>query len=1550
MKKFISLVFLTCMISLGLDAQRWQVMEDNTSVLCDTSLTGGVAADTIYSCLAPSNGVLTFSGLCASYTPNANYFGYDVICLTTCIGGVCTDSTVQITINPVGESIYQTTLEDATYFVCENVISGGSNVVISGCSMPLYGTANYNPSCVIYIPQANFVGLDSFCIVSCIDTLCDTSTLVMNMTPVTDNVSVSVPGNGSITVCTPQIPTVVNSVTSFTVSCGPTMNNGTVAVNSLSKCIVYTPNATFSGTGLSGTDMICVSICNSSGICDITNINITITDFTVTTNSNATQLAQSLTGPGVTVTNATLNCAPVASGRFTNANNALGIGNGVVLGTGLVSQIDNPPGFQPSTSNGRPGDANLNAILASQGVLYTTNDACALEFDVQVLGDSLKFNYVFSSEEYPEGGYGNIDDYVCDINDIFAFFVTGNNPLGGVYTNKNIATIPGTAPPLAVSINTINDGSEPHNPPLCYNNFTAFYNGTVPNIAFDGNTKVLQAKMLTVPCDVYHFKLVIGDGSDFVWDSGVFLEAGSFTSIPVTLASSTILGNGFVNAVEDCVDGLFTFQLDEPLPTDYGIKFQIAGTATNGVDYNLIQDSITFLAGDTLIQIQIIPISDGLTEGTETVKLYLINNCTGLPFDSAELSIIDLIPFSLSISQDSVCAGDTIALHATIAGDDNHLAVYNWTPNNGTVLDIDSGYTKVVPTVTRDYYVEYTLGACTKMDTASIFVSTFSMAYDTSYISCPGANDGGFTALPSNAMGNVSYLWLPSMSTDSFVDNLGPDTVIVTTTDQSGLACGTIKDTLFLVEPLGLNFNSNVVNVTCFGLDNGVINITNLTPNTSYTVDIVYMGNPLPQQSFTSNASGIFSVSNLPPGVYDSILITNPNSGCFNTIAFTISEPDTLLASIFTPGVVLCSGGTVDSLSVNVAGGTTPYSYLWNTNATTPTITGVGVGSYWVTVTDFRGCQASDTFNVGQPNSLAFTLLADSVSCFNGSNGIAYVDSIGGGTFPYTFQWGPASGNQTNDTAFNLITGTYMLTVTDFNGCQVQQSITIQQYTAILITETHVNVSCIGSSDGSIDVSVAGGKPSYSYAWTGPNGFTASSQDIAALAAGSYTLVTTDANNCSNTQTFTITQPAAVVMSFTSTNVKCFGGSDGSLSVSVQSGGVAPFQFQWDAAANNQLGTTATGLSAGNYSVTVTDGNGCTFTNNANVAQPLTPLSVTATGTAALCAGYNNGIAIANAQGGTPGYTYLWNDPMSQTTAQASSLTSNTYQVTVTDMNGCTAIDTTFIDEPDPIVVVATPDSTNCWGDASGSISLFVTGGTGLGYGYSINGGETFQNNPNFLNLPAGVYYEIVVQDLGSNDLCLSSVYSTTVYEQPYFSFEVLPADTTLQLEETVELGLVVTSPNYTNSSIVLVSWNPSSGLNCSDCIDPTVLTYEHYTEYIATVSYEGGDGALCTASSNAVIIVQNNLELFIPNAFTPGNFDDMNNVFEVFGEGIEYVTMQVYNRWGEKIFESNNQKVSWDGTFKGEIQSPGVYTYYVKVEYLDGKIIDRKGSVTLIR
>ena len=753
---------------------------------------------------------------------------------------------------------------------------------------------------------------------------------------------------------------------------------------------------------------------------------------------------------------------------------------------------------------------------------------------------------------------------------------------------------------------------------------------------------------------------------------------------------------------------------------------------------------------------------------------------------------------------------------------------------------------------------------------------------------------------------------------------------------EDSLGCF-IDSVVSLNQPIALTLGiTQIDSLTCFSSNDGQIelNASNGVAPYQYSID---------NSAYSSNT--IFN--NLSLGNY--MAYARDTNMCVDSMSFDIYAPTAFSLAMDSTNVT-CKDLADGTAVVTASGASGGYTYLWNDALAQNTATAVGldVGNYQVIVSDANGCQDSLAVLIEEPDSLLLSLDdLTNVLCNGGNTGSISVSTTGG-TIAYSYLW--SNGGGANEDLSNATAGMYTLTVTDANACTAQLSATITEPTALTINLAGTNIFCFGGIDGEVDATVNGGVSPYTYGWTGPNGFTSAVEDINALSAGTYTLTVTDSNNCVMNESITITQPADVVITFSEVSVNCFGGNDGSLTAQVLTGGTAPFQFQWDAAANNQNTAMATGLIAGTYMVTVTDGNGCTFTNSSTVTEPLAPLQIAVTGTDINCAGYNDGIASVVATGGTAGYTYLWNDPQAQTNAQATNLSSNTYQVTVTDANGCTETGSVFIDEPTPIAVVATPDSANCWGDATGSITVEALGGTGVGYAYSLDGGETFQNSPNFLNLPAGVYDEIIVQDLGSNSVCLSQLYTTTVYEQPYFSFEVIPGDTTLQLEESITLELSVTSPNYTNSAIAEVNWYPTTGLNCADCIDPTVLTYEHYTEYTATVYYYGGDDELCSATANTIIQVENSLLLFIPNAFTPGSYDDVNRTFEVFGEGIEFVKMQVYNRWGEKVFESSNQRVSWDGTYKGEMQGPGVYSYYVNVEYLDGKTIDRKGSVSILR
>ncbi|MBK8558318.1 MAG: choice-of-anchor L domain-containing protein [Lewinellaceae bacterium] len=253
--------------------------------------------------------------------------------------------------------------------------------------------------------------------------------------------------------------------------------------------------------------------------------------LTVSSSGNAAALAANLVGPGVTITGAVLNCPSGASGTFAvGANNELGFNKGILLTSGNVSKAVGPNNDTRATvNNGAAGNVTLNGLIPG----YTTHDACMLEFDLEAIGKEVTFDYVWASEEYEE--------YYCtNYNDVFGFFVSGPNPTGGNYTDKNIAIVPGTAN-TAVSINNVG-------PSTCngVDNHTLYRNmNGSSTLQYDGKTVVLQAKVALKPCQKYHFKLGVADAGDFILDSGVFLREGSFKSSPpeITCAAPITINN-----------------------------------------------------------------------------------------------------------------------------------------------------------------------------------------------------------------------------------------------------------------------------------------------------------------------------------------------------------------------------------------------------------------------------------------------------------------------------------------------------------------------------------------------------------------------------------------------------------------------------------------------------------------------------------------------------------------------------------------------------------------------------------------------------------------------------------------------------------------------------------------------------------------------------------------------------------------------------------------------------------------------------------------------
>ncbi|MFN3404910.1 MAG: hypothetical protein ACK40G_12495, partial [Cytophagaceae bacterium] len=443
-----------------------------------------------------------------------------------------------------------------------------------------------------------------------------------------------------------------------------------------------------------------------------------------------------------------------------------------------------------------------------------------------------------------------------------------------------------------------------------------------------------------------------------------------------------------------------------------------------------------------------------------------------------------------------------------------------------------------------------------------------------------------------------------------------------------------------------------------------------------------------------------------------------------------------LTANITSSTNVSCNGGSNGSATVTASGGTSPYTYSWApSGGTGATTTGRTAGSYTVTVTDAASATATATVTITQPTAISTSGSQTNVSCFGGSNGSITVAPFGG-TPGYTYSWAPSGG--TSATASGRSAGTYTVTVTDANGCTATRTYTLTQPSSPVSGFTAVtNVACFGGSNGAINLTPSGGTPGYTYNW----GSGITSEDRTGLAAGTYTVVITDANGCTGTVTTSVTQPSSPVSGSTVvTNVACFGGSNGAINLT-PSGGTPGYTYNWGSGITTE---DRTSLAAGTYTVVITDANSCTGTVTASVTQPSSPVSGSTVVTNVACFGGSNGAINLTPSGGTPGYTYNWGSGI--TTEDRTGLAAGTYTVVITDANSCTGTVTASVTQPSsPVSGSTVVTNVACFGGSNGAINLTPSGGT-PGYTYNWGSGITTEDRT---GLAAGTY-TVVITDANS--------------------------------------------------------------------------------------------------------------------------------------------------------------------------------------------------------
>lgn len=526
---------------------------------------------------------------------------------------------------------------------------------------------------------------------------------------------------------------------------------------------------------------------------------------------------------------------------------------------------------------------------------------------------------------------------------------------------------------------------------------------------------------------------------------------------------------------------------------------------------------------------------------------------------------------------------------------------------------------------------------------------------------------------------------------------IGTYTISLTAGDTTG-TCGkidTARVTITVVGPPTLQTSQTPA--FCNGSSNGTATVVVTDNNTPYTYA-------------WSNGQTAATATGLTANTYT---VTVANSiGCPATATATVAQPPPLsVNTTFTN--VGCFGATTGTATATPNGGSAPYSYVWLPGGyTTASVTNLGIGNYTVTVTDSMGCTATATANITQPPALAITATTTNANCSQ-ANGSATVTGTGGFA-PYTWLW---SGGQTTATVNGLAAGTYTVTITDVNLCTTSQPVSIANISGPTITSTATNVSCSGKNDGSATITASGVSLPFTFTWN--NGQT--TPTASNLAAGIYSIVVTDANNCSATTNVTITEPTLLLANTVMVNPTCYGFTDGSLQVS-PIGGTPPYSYVW---ATNGNPTTAilSNIGDGTYNVTITDANGCIQLSSGTISNPIA-INASITSTSISCFGKCDGTATVTVNNGFAPYTFAWNNNTHQATPTATSLCAGSYTVAITDAHGCPANAVALFNSPDSLTLsLVSKGNPTCFGLCNGFMQIAPAGGTAP-YTYSWSSGN----------------------------------------------------------------------------------------------------------------------------------------------------------------------------------------------------------------------------------
>lgn len=938
-------------------------------------------------------------------------------------------------------------------------------------------------------------------------------------------------------------------------------------------------------------------------------------------------------------------------------------------------------------------------------------------------------------------------------------------------------------------------------------------------------------------------------------------------------------------------------------------------------------------------------------------------------------------PLQISFSKtDKNCNGgiDDGTIDLTVIGG---TAPYNYSWNNGLTSSSINGLSAGIYTVTVT-----DANNCSEILSINIAEpSVLSQTAAITDVNCFGGNDGAINSFTFGGALPYMYSWSSGQNSENIL-GLTAGTYTLTITDGNGCINTTNYNVNEPVAPITLSTSETPVD--CNGNSTGSINLTVNGGTPGYAFQwINSIGEILPQTSE--------DIIGMPTDNY-TVVVTDAN-GCVESISQQISEPDVVSeAAVITN--VNCFGESTGGIVSNISGGTTPYSYNWSSGQTSTDLVNVPSGDYALTVTDANGCVYPFNFTITQPDApLSINLIGTDILCHGESTGRIEA-TVSGGTEPYTFNW---SSGQTTEDISNLVAGTHTLTVTDQLGCTETATQTLNQPVAPIALSTVVtDVDCHGNNTGAIDLTVTGGTTPYSYQWLNDQYLilTETSEDISNQYANGYSVIVTDANGCVDTIQSTINQPVAPLeMTSIIDDVNCHGVAEGSIDATI-TGGTLPYTYSWSNGATTE---DISMVLAGDYTLTVTDANGCQITATWNIDQPVSPLAVVLTVDDVKCNGDDTGRIDSEVQGGTAPYIYNWSNGQDSTFIQ--NLSAGAYTLEVTDAQGCQFFTGANVGEPNALVVTPTVTDPSCFGYSDGQIVIAINGGMQPYYFNWGNQNEILLNNPSetidsikvgnyfvrvrdrngcineqivTVNEPDTISVEAIISDAlcfeeASGSIDLSVIGGTQPYTYNWSNgansedINGLLADRYSVIVEdaqgcTYESTYTVDQPNQITVSSQIIE------TTCIDQTDAEILitpyggtpsyTFDWNTQssdqnvlglapgiYDVTVTDQNG----CSENFGFEIIGNNDECVKVPTAFSP-NDDNYNDTWVL--ENLDLypkATVKIFNKWGDEIYSSEGEYQEWNGTHNGNKLPSEVYFYIIELNNEEEN--KYSGTVTII-